>query len=102
MTTYDLAYIRTQIIGIEHIFDTPFGERNILYADYTASGRGVKFIEEKLQDILCAYANTHTEDDYSGKYLTQLFHEALKKIKKYVHAGKPAKSSASVLARPAP
>ncbi len=87
MTTYDLDYITCQIIGNDLGFDTPFGERNILYADYTASGRAVKFIEDKLQNILCSYANTHTEDDYSGKYLTQLFHDALKTIKKLVNAG---------------
>lgn len=91
MTTYDLDYIRSQVIGNGLVFDTPFGKRNILYADYTASGRGVKFIEEKLQDILCSYANTHTEDDYSGKYLTQLFHHSLNTIKEYVNAGEKGK-----------
>ena len=91
MTTYDLDYIRSQIIGNDLVFDTPNGERNILYADYTASGRGVKFIEEKLQNILRSYANTHTEDDYSGKYLTQLFKDALKTIKKHVNAGEIGK-----------
>jgi len=91
MATYDLGYIRSQIIGNDLVFDTPFGERNILYADYTASGRGVKLIEDKLQNILCSYANTHTEDDYSGKYLTQLFQDALKTIKKHVNAGETGK-----------
>jgi selenocysteine lyase/cysteine desulfurase len=91
MATYDLDYIRSQIIGNDLVFPTPFGERNILYADYTASGRGVKFIEERMQNILCSYSNTHTEDDYSGKYLTQLFHEALKTIKKLVNAGENGK-----------
>lgn len=46
METYDLDYIRSQIIGNDLVFDTPFGGRNILYADYTASGRAVKFIED--------------------------------------------------------
>jgi len=91
MEKYDLEYIRKQIIGNDLVFETPFGERNIFYADYAASGRGVKFIEDKLQNILCSYANTHTEDDYTGKYLTELFHEALNKIKKLVNAGKTGK-----------
>lgn len=91
MGTYDMDNIRSQIIGSDLVFDTPFGERNILYADYTASGRGVKFIEDKIQNILCSYANTHTEDDYSGKYLTQLYHSALKTIKKHVNAGETGK-----------
>ncbi len=91
MAIYDLDYIRSQIIGNDLVFDTPFGERNMLYADYTASGRGVKFIEEKIQDILHSYANTHTEDDYTGKYLTILFHKSLERIKELVNAGKSGK-----------
>jgi selenocysteine lyase/cysteine desulfurase len=91
MATYDLDYIRSQIIGNDLIFDTPFGERNMLYADFTASGRGVEFIEEKIQDIMRSYANTHTEDDYSGKYLTILFHKSLERIKELVNAGKSGK-----------
>jgi selenocysteine lyase/cysteine desulfurase len=91
METFDLDYIRRQIIGNDLIFKTPFGERNILYADYTASGRGLSFLEDKLQKILRSYANTHTEDDYSGKYLTRLFHQALKRIKELVNAGEKGK-----------
>ncbi len=87
MENHNLDYVRSQIIGNDLMFETPFGQRNILYADYTASGRGVRFIEEKIQNILCSYANTHTEDDYSGKYLTQLFHQAQEKIKDHVNAG---------------
>ena len=61
--------------------------RNMFYADYTASGRGLRFIEEKLLNIQRSYANTHTEDDYSGKYLTRLFHQASERIKEIVNAG---------------
>jgi selenocysteine lyase/cysteine desulfurase len=91
MGDYRLETIRKQIIGNDLIFDTPFGERHLLYADYTASGRGLKMIEEKIQNILSSYANTHTEDDYSGKYLTTLLHQAEARIKEIVNAGKHGK-----------
>ena len=91
MKRYDLNYIRTQIIGSNLLFKTPFGERNLFYADYTASGRGLQFIEDKMANILKSYANTHTEDDYTGKYMTTLLHQAESKIKSLVNAGKKGK-----------
>jgi selenocysteine lyase/cysteine desulfurase len=87
MNKFEIEKIRKQIIGNDILIKTPFGKRHMLYLDYTASGRGVKIIEEKIQDILKSYSNTHTEDDYSGKFLTSLFTDAEKKIKKYVNAG---------------
>jgi selenocysteine lyase/cysteine desulfurase len=91
MQNYDLETIRKQVIGNTLVFTTPFGERHLLYADYTASGRGVHIIEEKIQNIMASYANTHTEDDYSGKYLTTLLHQAEKRIKEIVNAGENGK-----------
>ncbi len=91
MQDYDLDTIRDQIIGNTIVFRTPFGERHLLYADYTASGRGVRFIEEQIQNILASYGNTHTADDYSGKYLTTLLHQAEKRIKEIVNAGTQGK-----------
>lgn len=87
MDPYNLEAIRNQVVGNDLLFDTPFGERHLLYADYTASGRGFQKIEEKIWNIEKSYANTHTEDDYSGKYLTQLLHQAESKIKELVNAG---------------
>ena len=87
MDQYNLEAIRKQIVGNDLLFDTPFGERHLLYADYTASGRGYQKIEEKIWNIEKSYANTHTEDDYSGKYLTRLLHQAESKIKELVNAG---------------
>jgi selenocysteine lyase/cysteine desulfurase len=91
MGKYQLNKIRKYIIGNNLVFHTPFGERHLLYIDYTASGRGVKIIEDKIQNILKFYANTHTEDDYSGKYLTHLFHQAEARIKDIVNAGEYGK-----------
>jgi len=79
--------VRKDIIGNNSVFETPFGKRNLFYADYTASGRNLKFIEDKLINIEKSYANTHTTDDYTGEYLTELLHGAEKKIKDLVNAG---------------
>ncbi len=84
---YDLESIRKQIIGHDLAYETPFGKRHMFYADYTASGRAVDFIEQKIYSIQKSYANTHTEDDYSGKFMTRLLHEAEAKIKSFVNAG---------------
>lgn len=91
MDIYNMEEIRKNIIGSDLVFDTPFGERHLLYADYTASGRGLKMIDEKISEIMRSYANTHTEDDYSGKYLTKLLHSAEGKIKDLVNAGEKGK-----------
>jgi hypothetical protein len=59
--------LRNHIIGTDYVFKTPFGSRLLTYADYTASGRGLDFIEDYIKELLCLYANTHTEDDTTGR-----------------------------------
>lgn len=87
MTDYTMEYIRNQIIGNDTLFETPFGKRQVFYADYTASGRGLAFIEDKIGNILKSYANSHTEDDYTGIFTTRLLHQAEERIKSLVNAG---------------
>ncbi len=91
MHKYSIENVRKDVLGNNILFNTPFGERHLLYADYTASGRGVRSIEDKIINILQSYANTHTEDDYSGKYLTHLLHQAEVNIKQFVNAGENGK-----------
>jgi selenocysteine lyase/cysteine desulfurase len=80
--------LRSEIIGIDAMFTSPFGKRLITYADYTASGRCLKFIEDYMQrEILPRYANTHTEDVFTGSFMTRTLHEAEVKIKKALNAG---------------
>jgi selenocysteine lyase/cysteine desulfurase len=80
-------YLRQQIVGVDSTFETPFGERLMVYCDYTASGRCLRFVESYLQSLQRVYANTHTEDDITGRSMTQLLHEAEEAIKKSVNAG---------------
>ncbi len=83
----DFDDLRQQIIGIDEWLDTPFGKRRMVYADYTASGRGMHFIENYLVNLQRLYANSHTEDDTSGRDTTSLLHQAEATIKAAVNAG---------------
>ncbi len=77
---------RKEIIGRNSFFDTPFGKRLITYADYTASGRGITFIEDYVSKLMELYGNTHTEDDITGTHTTELLKEAERKIKNAFNA----------------
>lgn len=83
-----LEEVRNAIIGQNFIFQTPYGKRLLTYADYTASGRSLKFIEQYLIKIQREYANTHTEDDVTGRHMTEILHQAETIIKKAFNAEK--------------
>jgi selenocysteine lyase/cysteine desulfurase len=87
MQRLDPAYLRQQIVGVDSTFETPFGERLMVYCDYTASGRCLRFVESYLQSLQRVYANTHTEDDITGRSMSQLLHDAEQYIKDSVNAG---------------
>jgi len=80
-----ISDLREEIIGAGFRFRTPFGMRLMVYADYTASGRGVRFIERYLAKIQENYANTHTEDDETGRSTTEMLHAAERIIKRAVN-----------------
>ncbi|NHN83407.1 aminotransferase class V-fold PLP-dependent enzyme [Acetobacter musti] len=47
----------------------PFGPKALIYADYVASGRAVRQVEDFVQaHVLPYYANTHTEASFCGRY----------------------------------
>ena len=64
--------IRHGIIGDDRAVEGPFGVRRVTYADYTASGRSVDFIEDFIRDeVMPLYANTHTETSTTGLQTTR-------------------------------
>ncbi|XP_073013646.1 uncharacterized protein [Typha latifolia] len=77
-----IAWLRSQLIGSSLEFDTPFGNRLLTYADHTASGRCLHYIEDYIiQEALPIYGNTHTEDSFVGSKTTRMAHKASDYIK---------------------
>lgn len=79
---------RKEIIGIDETFETPYGVQKMIYADWTASGRLYRSIEDKMLHQFGPFvANTHTETTFSGSAMTLAYHEARQIIKRHVNAG---------------
>lgn len=83
-----VALIRESVIGDKYPIATPFGSKPLVYADYTASGRALTFIEDAIrQQVLPFYANTHTESTLTGAYSTRLREDARNTIRRCTQAG---------------
>ncbi len=78
---------RKNIIGDQQVYHSPFGKQIMIYADWIASGRLYRPIEEKIiNDIGPFVANTHTETSESGTQMTRAYHRAQHIIKSHVNA----------------
>lgn len=80
--------IRDSVIGKDEVVEGPFGPRKVTYADYTASGRSLSFIEDYIREaVMPLYANTHTESSGTGLQTTRFREEARNLIRRCVGAG---------------
>jgi selenocysteine lyase/cysteine desulfurase len=79
--------IHDSVIGKDTAVETPFGLRRVTYADYTASGRSLSFIEDYIRSqVLPMYANTHTETSGTGLQTTRFREDARDIIKQCIGA----------------
>jgi selenocysteine lyase/cysteine desulfurase len=81
------AFIRQNEVGRRAWLDTPYGRRLVTYADLTASGRYLHFVEAWLRRVRPFYANSHTVISSTGRVMTELREEARRVIRRALNAG---------------
>jgi selenocysteine lyase/cysteine desulfurase len=83
-----VAHVRRSVIGEAEAVQTPFGPRRVVYADYTASGRALSFVEDHLREVvLPLYANTHTQTSGTGRQTTRFREDARRIVGEAFGAG---------------
>ncbi|MDU8926582.1 aminotransferase class V-fold PLP-dependent enzyme [Alisedimentitalea sp. MJ-SS2] len=71
------ASLKAGLVGGNAQITGRFGKRKLVYADYVASGRALRQVEEFVfENVLPFYANSHTEDSYCGGVMTRMREEA--------------------------
>lgn len=72
-----IADLRDDLVGAKAEIAGPYGNKALVYADYVASGRALRVIENfVLDEVLPYYANSHTEASYCGGFMTRMRREA--------------------------
>lgn len=79
---------RRNVVGADTFFETPYGRQKMVYADWTASGRAYKPIEDRIvKEIMPFLGNTHTGNTITGMAMTKAYELSKQIIKDHVNAG---------------
>ncbi len=80
---------RRQTIGHDQRFTSPYGEHRVVYADWTASGRLYRPIEDRLISRFGPFVgNTHSESSVTGSAMTIAYHEAHDILRRHINASR--------------
>ncbi|SNT17485.1 aminotransferase class V-fold PLP-dependent enzyme [Tropicimonas sediminicola] len=83
-----IARLRAGLIGEGAEIPGLDGPVRLVYADYVASGRALRQVEDFVAThVLPYYANTHTEASWCGGYMTRLRKQARAEIARLTGAG---------------
>lgn len=78
--TASMKYVHENLVGSNAMVQSPFGDKRMTYADYTASGRSLYMIENYISKyVLSYYGNTHTSTSFASMQ-TSKFREDAKNI----------------------
>ncbi|HGG64007.1 MAG TPA: aminotransferase class V-fold PLP-dependent enzyme, partial [Rhodobacteraceae bacterium] len=84
-----IADLRAGLIGEGAMIPGADGPVPLVYADYVASGRALRQVEDFISEqVLPYYANSHTEASYCGGYMTRLREQARGEIARVTKASK--------------
>lgn len=81
-------FFRRNTIGFDLVYKSPYGFQKLIYADWIASGRLYRPIEDQIANKIGPFvANTHTETSETGTLMTKAYQYSHKLIKAHVNAG---------------
>lgn len=80
-------YVAANVEGRRELFEAPYGRRALCYADFTASGKSLRCVEDYVRrEVLPLYGNTHTTTSITGLQTTCFRHEARQIVAQAVNA----------------